>query len=78
MPLTPSPILVGDELYTISNQGVVSCLEAKTGEPLSSSKSPISFGSASQSNEFLDRQMGDDGDPLCLELRDVLLGPRSE
>jgi len=31
-PHTPSPLLVGDELYTISDNGVASCLNARTGE----------------------------------------------
>jgi len=30
-PLTPSPLLVGDELYLISDNGVASCLDARTG-----------------------------------------------
>lgn len=30
-PLTPSPILVGSELYMISDNGVASCVDAKTG-----------------------------------------------
>src|SRR5262249_5139306 len=30
-PLTPSPLLVGDELYLVSDLGVASCLDAKTG-----------------------------------------------
>jgi outer membrane protein assembly factor BamB len=30
-PLTPSPLLVGDELYLVSDQGIASCLDAKTG-----------------------------------------------
>ena len=30
-PLTPSPIVVGDELYAISDLGVLSCVDAKTG-----------------------------------------------
>ena len=30
-PLTPSPLLVGDELYVISDNGVASCLDARTG-----------------------------------------------
>ena len=29
--LTPSPLLVGDELYMVSDNGVVTCLDAKTG-----------------------------------------------
>ena len=31
-PLNPSPILVGDELYVVSDVGVATCLDAKTGE----------------------------------------------
>jgi len=30
-PLTPSPLLDGDELYTVSDNGFASCLDAKTG-----------------------------------------------
>jgi outer membrane protein assembly factor BamB len=29
--LTPSPLIVGDELYMVSDAGVVSCVDAKTG-----------------------------------------------
>jgi outer membrane protein assembly factor BamB len=31
-PHTPSPLLVGDELYTVSDDGIASCLDARTGE----------------------------------------------
>lgn len=31
-PLDPSPLLVGDELYLVSDRGVASCLDARTGE----------------------------------------------
>ena len=31
-PLTPSPIVVGDELYMVSDNGIASCLDARTGE----------------------------------------------
>jgi hypothetical protein len=31
-PHTPSPLLVGDELYTVSDRGVATCYDAKTGE----------------------------------------------
>jgi outer membrane protein assembly factor BamB len=31
-PLTPSPILVGDELYIVSDAGVMTCLDAETGQ----------------------------------------------
>ena len=30
-PLTPSPLLVGDELYVVSDLGIASCLDARTG-----------------------------------------------
>jgi outer membrane protein assembly factor BamB len=32
MPLTPSPLLVGDELYTVSDNGMATCLDAETGK----------------------------------------------
>lgn len=32
VPLTPSPILVGDEIYIVSDNGIVTCLDAKTGK----------------------------------------------
>jgi outer membrane protein assembly factor BamB len=31
-PLTPSPLLVGDELYLINDGGIATCLDATTGE----------------------------------------------
>lgn len=31
-PSTPSPVLVGDELYLVNDQGIASCLDARTGE----------------------------------------------
>jgi outer membrane protein assembly factor BamB len=31
-PLTPSPLVVGDELYMVSDSGIASCLDARTGE----------------------------------------------
>jgi outer membrane protein assembly factor BamB len=31
-PSTPSPLLVGDELYIVSDAGIASCLDAKTGK----------------------------------------------
>lgn len=30
-PFTPSPLLVGDDLYVVSDLGIVSCLDARTG-----------------------------------------------
>ena len=33
-PLTPSPLLVGNELYIVSDGGIASCLDAKTGAPI--------------------------------------------
>jgi outer membrane protein assembly factor BamB len=31
-PHTPSPLLVGDELYVVSDLGIASCLDARTGK----------------------------------------------
>lgn len=31
-PLNPSPLLVGDELYVVSDQGVATCVDARTGK----------------------------------------------
>ena len=33
-PLTPSPLLVGDELYVVNDGGIASCLDARTGETI--------------------------------------------
>ena len=30
-PYTPSPLLVGDELYVVNDTGIATCLDAKTG-----------------------------------------------
>ena len=32
-PLTPSPLLVGDEIYVVNDGGIAQCLDAKSGEP---------------------------------------------
>lgn len=32
-PLTPSPLLAGNELYIVSDNGIASCLDPKTGKP---------------------------------------------
>ncbi|PYR93812.1 MAG: pyrrolo-quinoline quinone [Acidobacteria bacterium] len=31
-PLTPSPLVVGDDLYLVNDGGIISCLDARTGE----------------------------------------------
>ena len=31
-PLTPSPLVVGDDLYVLADNGIASCLDARTGE----------------------------------------------
>ena len=31
-PHNPSPLLVGDELYFVSDNGIASCVDAKTGK----------------------------------------------
>ena len=32
-PLTPSPLIVGNDLYVVSDNGIAQCLDARTGEP---------------------------------------------
>lgn len=32
VPVTPSPLLVGDELYIVSDLGIATCLDARTGQ----------------------------------------------
>jgi outer membrane protein assembly factor BamB len=34
VPLTPSPIIAGEQIYMISDNGIVTCLEVKTGKEL--------------------------------------------
>jgi outer membrane protein assembly factor BamB len=34
VPLTPSPLLVGDELYLVTDNGIATCVDAKTGQEL--------------------------------------------
>jgi outer membrane protein assembly factor BamB len=34
IPRTPSPLLVGDELYIVNDNGIATCIDAKTGEEL--------------------------------------------
>jgi len=32
IPLTPSPLLVGEELYLINDSGIATCLDSRTGK----------------------------------------------
>jgi len=34
IPLTPSPLLIGQELYMVTDNGIASCVDAKTGQEL--------------------------------------------
>jgi len=34
IPRTPSPLLVGNELYVVSDNGIATCIDARTGEEL--------------------------------------------
>lgn len=34
VPFTPSPLLVGDELYIVTDNGIATCVDAKTGQEL--------------------------------------------
>lgn len=45
-PLTPSPIVVGDELYVVSDNGVATCLDARSGKKYWSERLGGSFSSS--------------------------------
>ena len=45
-PFTPSPILVGDELYMVSDIGVLSCLDARTGAMLWQARLPGNYSAS--------------------------------
>jgi outer membrane protein assembly factor BamB len=53
-PLTPSPILVGDELYMVNDIGILSCLDARTGTTLWQARLP---GNYSASPVFADGRL---------------------
>lgn len=53
-PFTPSPILVGDELYMVNDIGILSCLDAKTGATLWQARLP---GNYSASPVFADGRL---------------------
>ena len=44
--LSPSPVLVGDLLYMVSERGVLTCLEAKTGETVWSERLSGRYGAS--------------------------------
>ena len=45
-PSTPSPVLVGDELYFVSDKGMASCVNAKTGESYWMERVPGSYSAS--------------------------------
>ena len=53
-PFTPSPILVGDELYMMNDIGILSCLDARTGMTLWQARLP---GNYSASPVFADGRL---------------------
>jgi outer membrane protein assembly factor BamB len=45
-PHVPSPVIVGDHLFMVSDQGIVTCLEAKSGKSLWTERLGGSFGAS--------------------------------
>lgn len=43
VPRRPSPVIVGDRLFMVGDDGVMSCLNAKNGEPIWRKRIPSSF-----------------------------------
>jgi outer membrane protein assembly factor BamB len=46
VPCKPSPVLVGDWLLMINDQGVATCLEAPTGKPLWTQRIPGNYSAS--------------------------------
>ena len=46
VPLTPSPLLVGDELYLVADNGIASCLDAETGKVHWSERVPGNYSAS--------------------------------
>ena len=46
VPNVPSPVVVGDNLYMVSDQGTASCLEVKTGKVVWSERIGGSYGAS--------------------------------
>lgn len=66
-PHTPSPLLVGDELYTVSDRGIATCFDAKTGDVHWSERLNAPF---SASPLFVDGKIylqSEDGDGIVLK-----------
>ena len=66
-PLTPSPIVVGDELYLVNDNGIASCLDARTGTPRWRERLGGTF---SASPVFADHRLyftSEDGDTTVIE-----------
>jgi outer membrane protein assembly factor BamB len=67
VPLTPSPLLVGDELYLVNDGGIATCLDAKTGKEHWRARLP---GNHSASPIYADGRiyfLSEDGDSAVIE-----------
>jgi outer membrane protein assembly factor BamB len=72
----PSPILYGEYLYLISDHGLLTCLEARTGKPMYEGARPPKPGSFSASPVAFDGKLfvtSEDGDTFV-----VKAGPQFE
>jgi outer membrane protein assembly factor BamB len=45
-PTMPSPLVVGDELYMVSEKGIATCLDARTGKPVWAERLAGNFSSS--------------------------------
>ena len=46
VPLTPSPLAAGEEIYIVSDNGIATCLDAKTGQELWRQRLPGTFSAS--------------------------------
>jgi len=45
-PLTPSPVVVGDEFYMVNDKGIATCLDARTGEEVWQERLPGAYSTS--------------------------------
>ena len=74
-PYVPSPLLLGDYLYLMTERGQTTCLDARTGEMLYEGRPPVPATFMASMVAFGDRilQVSEDGDTFVLKA-----GPKHE
>jgi outer membrane protein assembly factor BamB len=66
-PHTPSPLLVGDEVYTVSDRGIATCYDARTGEVHWSERLNATFSASPVCADGKVYVQGEDGEGIVLK-----------